>query len=98
METNTPTTVSKPKSKRSTRRKPSTVPPRVSAKAKRAAGSAAGTKKRKKASAKRAEGGTIETAEQRAERIAQAAYFLAEQRGFAPNRELDDWLAAERSL
>jgi hypothetical protein len=24
-----------------------------------------------------------------------AAYFFAEQRGFAPNHELDDWLAAE---
>jgi hypothetical protein len=27
--------------------------------------------------------------------IAKAAYFLAEQRGFAPGHELDDWLAAE---
>jgi hypothetical protein len=37
-------------------------------------------------------------AQERAERIAIAAYFLAEQRAFAPNHELDDWLAAERSL
>ncbi|MGB8330697.1 MAG: DUF2934 domain-containing protein [Polyangiales bacterium] len=37
-------------------------------------------------------------ARERAERIALAAYFLAEQRAFAPNHELDDWLAAERSL
>jgi len=27
--------------------------------------------------------------------IAQAAYRLAEQRGFIPGRELDDWLTAE---
>jgi hypothetical protein len=36
--------------------------------------------------------------QQRAIHIAVAAYFLAEQRTFAPNHELDDWLAAERSL
>jgi hypothetical protein len=29
------------------------------------------------------------------ERVAQAAYFLAEQRGFAPGFEMRDWLAAE---
>jgi hypothetical protein len=28
-------------------------------------------------------------------RIAERAYRLAEQRGFAPGSELDDWLAAE---
>lgn len=27
--------------------------------------------------------------------IAEAAYFRAEQRGFQPGRELEDWLAAE---
>ena len=27
--------------------------------------------------------------------IAQAAYFRAEDRGFVPGQELDDWLAAE---
>lgn len=32
------------------------------------------------------------------ERIRVAAYFLAEQRGFGPGRELDDWLAAEAML
>jgi hypothetical protein len=30
--------------------------------------------------------------------IAERAYFKAEQRGFTPGRELDDWLAAEREL
>lgn len=30
--------------------------------------------------------------------IAVAAYFLAERRGFAPGRELDDWLEAEKAV
>jgi hypothetical protein len=30
--------------------------------------------------------------------IAQHAYFLAEQRGFEPGHELDDWLTAERNV
>lgn len=30
--------------------------------------------------------------------IAQAAFFLAAQRNFAPGRELDDWLEAERRI
>lgn len=33
--------------------------------------------------------------EQRRAMIPQAAYFRAEQRGFAPGAELQDWLAAE---
>jgi hypothetical protein len=32
----------------------------------------------------------------REERIRVAAYFKAQQRGFAPGHELDDWLAAEQ--
>lgn len=31
-------------------------------------------------------------------RIAVAAYFLAEHRGFEPGHELDDWLAAEDAI
>lgn len=31
-------------------------------------------------------------------RIAIAAYYRAERRGFAPGRELEDWLEAEREL
>ena len=31
-------------------------------------------------------------------KIALAAYFIAEKRGFAPGHELDDWLAAEAEL
>jgi hypothetical protein len=30
--------------------------------------------------------------------IAEAAYYCAEQRGFDPGRELDDWLAAESRI
>jgi Protein of unknown function (DUF2934) len=38
------------------------------------------------------------TPEQRESLIAEAAYYLAEQRGFAPGAELDDWLEAEREI
>ena len=31
-------------------------------------------------------------------RIAEAAYCCAEQRGFAPGHEIDDWLQAERGI
>ena len=34
----------------------------------------------------------------REQRIAERAYQLAEQRGFTPGREMDDWLAAEREV
>lgn len=30
--------------------------------------------------------------------VAEAAYYLAEQRDFAPGREMEDWLAAEGRL
>ena len=34
----------------------------------------------------------------RGARIAEAAYFRAQQRGFAPGYELEDWLAAEKEV
>lgn len=34
----------------------------------------------------------------REQRIAEAAYWRAERRGFTPGRELDDWLEAEREI
>ncbi|MGA7180274.1 MAG: DUF2934 domain-containing protein [Thiobacillaceae bacterium] len=34
----------------------------------------------------------------RSQRIALAAYFKAEARGFIPGHELDDWLEAEREV
>jgi hypothetical protein len=30
--------------------------------------------------------------------IAEAAFFIAQARGFAPSQEFDDWLAAEREI
>ena len=30
--------------------------------------------------------------------IAVAAYYLAEQRGFSPGQEIDDWLRAEKEI
>lgn len=36
--------------------------------------------------------------EKRHEMIAVAAYFLAEQRGFAPGKEIEDWLRAEQYI
>ena len=37
-------------------------------------------------------------ASDRLERIARRAYELAQQRGFTPGAELDDWLQAEREI
>ena len=36
--------------------------------------------------------------QQRYEAIAVAAYYLSEQRGFAPGHEIEDWLLAETQL
>ena len=36
--------------------------------------------------------------EERQQLIAQAAYFIAERRGFVPGNELDDWLQAEAEI
>ncbi len=36
--------------------------------------------------------------EDRAARIAEAAYWRAERRGFAAGHELDDWLEAEKEI
>lgn len=36
--------------------------------------------------------------ESREARIAEAAYWRAERRGFAPGSELDDWLSAEKEI
>ena len=98
MDTNETTTVTGSESKKSRKRKPanSRATPRPT---KRAVASAAKKEKRTKRAAKpRAAKTEALSAHERTERIALAAYFLAEHRGFAPNHELDDWLAAERSL
>jgi hypothetical protein len=36
--------------------------------------------------------------QERRRRIAEAAYYRSERRGFAGNKELEDWLEAEREL
>jgi len=36
--------------------------------------------------------------EERSACIAEAAYFIAERRGFAPGHELEDWLEAENEV
>jgi hypothetical protein len=41
---------------------------------------------------------TTHVAEDRDTLIAKAAYLRAEQRGFAPDHELDDWLEAEAEV
>lgn len=41
------------------------------------------------------DGPTTLNAPERQQTIAERAYYRAEQRGFAPGRELEDWLAAE---
>ena len=38
------------------------------------------------------------TPAEREQMIAEAAYFRAEQRGYAPAGEADDWLEAERAI
>jgi hypothetical protein len=42
--------------------------------------------------------GPFDESERRHEMIAQAAYFRAEGRHFAPGREREDWLAAEAEV
>jgi hypothetical protein len=39
-----------------------------------------------------------DTPEERHQKIAQRAYLRAEQRGFEPGNELNDWLAAEQEV
>ncbi len=41
---------------------------------------------------------TFPTGKTREDIIRDAAYLLSERRGFAPGKELDDWLAAERQI
>jgi hypothetical protein len=40
----------------------------------------------------------VHTASERHRMIAEAAYLIAERRGFAGGHELSDWLAAEREV
>jgi len=44
------------------------------------------------------EGSVVVTLEQRQIMIGEAAYYIAEHRGFEPGHDVDDWLAAERQI
>ena len=46
----------------------------------------------------RAPGSTMYSSSEYYRMIAQAAYYLAEHRGFQSGHELEDWLAAEREI
>jgi hypothetical protein len=45
-----------------------------------------------------ADSAAFESVDPRREAIAEAAYYKAEQRGFAPGNDMQDWLDAEREL
>ena len=65
------------------------------------AGSADAKKKTRKASPRKAPvrfKNRSVTGEEKHQLISQAAYYRAEQRGFIPGLELDDWLAAEEEI
>lgn len=69
--------------------------PRLGARRKASARSIGGRKSR---SAMTSTGGAELNEDTRRAMIAEAAYFRAERRGFAPGFELDDWLASEHEL
>ncbi|MGB9341340.1 MAG: DUF2934 domain-containing protein [Polyangiales bacterium] len=100
MESNNIKAASRSQSKRSKNRKAASSTATAGSTSKRADAKTVRRTKSTKTAAKRAPArqGAALSAQQRAQRIAEAAYFLAEQRAFAPNHELDDWLSAERSL
>ena len=70
-----------------------TQPSKKTAAKRKAAGVAA-----MKGSATQPEGGKDITPEQRHLMIAEAAYLIAEQRGFQSDTALDDWLQAEAEV
>lgn len=57
-----------------------------------------GMRRRTAAPAPAASEPAVISPEQRRAMIAQAAYYGAERRGFAPGAELQDWLAAEAEI
>lgn len=60
----------------------------------------AGTKPNSASNPKAVPGGSPSpvTAQMRRSMIAEAAYYIAEQRGFTEGRTLDDWLLAEKQI
>lgn len=57
-----------------------------------------GTAKSQKEPEKIDHGGTSISIDERRQFIAEAAWYRAEARGFAPGGEIDDWLAAEAEV
>ena len=53
---------------------------------------------KKKASKKKVSAVTVITPEQRYTMVAEAAYHLSEQQGFNPERDMDNWLLAEKQI
>ena len=41
---------------------------------------------------------TVSSLPNRKEMVSEAAYYIAEQRGFLPGNEVEDWLLAERQI
>ncbi len=83
-------TIEKPAKKSSRKRNAKTT-----AKASGASGRKASSRGRRKAAVEAAMNVTPQV---RRQMIAEAAYFRAEARGFAPGHELEDWLAAEQEV
>jgi hypothetical protein len=65
--------------------------PKAAAKAAKSAAPAKAAARKKATSA-------VPTQAERAEMVRMAAYFRAQQRGFAPGNEWEDWLAAEAEI
>lgn len=82
----------KPAAPRPGRAAPAAPPPQVTARAKPVAEAPPERSKVQQPVSKPVE---VPTGETRYRWIAHAAYLRAEKRGFAPGREIDDWLAAE---
>ena len=59
---------------------------------------AAGTPRARHRHVTNPDGAPVPTPDERRAMIAEAAYYRAEQRGFAPGLEIEDWLAAERDI
>lgn len=76
--------------------KPAKAPAKTVKIAKPAAGNQAVITRKTKVSA--AEGAPMLPQAERARLVAEAAYYIAEGRGFEPGNEQEDWLEAERRI
>jgi hypothetical protein len=90
----------KPQGTARTREGSSSTTKRSAAKSAAGAGAVTTTPRPRRSAPARqaADGATSLSAPEHHALVAQAAYFRAEARGFAPGRELDDWVAAEAEI